>query len=280
MTAMDWRQYDSAIGRFVSIDYMAEFMPEFTPYHFGYNSPVEFNDPTGLCPECLNDVKEPTAGQSYTDSKGTVHIYTPNQDGNGGTWVGQIENVVITGTTTKNTESVGQPGAMEGAIPVWGSTRASIDHFQNGNYWRGTAYAALAVSDLFLVKSLVTGGVKLGVGLFAKSSTGLADDVAVKGGNVVYHSVEGGVTTYVGITNNVARRAAEHLSKKGISITPLMKNLSRSDAKAVEQALIEIHGLSKNGGTLINKINSISTKNPTFAKQLERGYELLKTIGY
>ena len=39
-----------------------------------------------------------------------------------------------------------------------------------------------------------------------------------------------------------------------------MKNLSRSDARAVEQALIEIHGLQKNGGTLMN--------------------ELLKSIGY
>ena len=66
-----------------------------------------------------------------------------------------------------------------------------------------------------------------------------------------------GVTQYVGITNNIARRQAEHLASKGIEIEPLMKNLSRSDARAVEQALIEIHGLGKNGGTLINKINSI-----------------------
>ncbi|MEK3734989.1 hypothetical protein MKX64_21495 [Paenibacillus sp. FSL M8-0334] len=58
-----------------------------------------------------------------------------------------------------------------------------------------------------------------------------------------------------------------------------MKNLSRNDAKAVEQVLIEIHGLQKNGGSLMNKINSISNKNPSYAKQLKRGYELLKTIG-
>ena len=41
-----------------------------------------------------------------------------------------------------------------------------------------------------------------------------------------------------------------------------MKNLSREDARAVEQALIEIHGLSKNGGTLMNRINSIARSNP------------------
>ena len=30
------------------------------------------------------------------------------------------------------------------------------------------------------------------------------------GGNIVYQSIEGGVTNYVGITNNLARRSAEH----------------------------------------------------------------------
>lgn len=41
---------------------------------------------------------------------------------------------------------------------------------------------------------------------------------AIKGGNSVYVSVSKGVTQYVGITNNFARRAAEHLTSKGISI--------------------------------------------------------------
>ncbi|MCG9968493.1 DUF6531 domain-containing protein [Pelotomaculum terephthalicicum JT] len=88
------------------------------------------------------------------------------------------------------------------------------------------------------------------------------------------------VAQYVGITDDVARRAAEQLRIKGINIEPLMSGLSRSDARAVEQALIETHVLQKNGGTLMNKINSIATSNPSYAQQLERGYELLKSIGY
>lgn len=59
-----------------------------------------------------------------------------------------------------------------------------------------------------------------------------------------------------------------------------MQGLSSSDARAVEQALIQIHGLGKNGGTLLNKINSISSSNPAYGSQLKRGYELLKSIGY
>lgn len=52
---------------------------------------------------------------------------------------------------------VGQPGEWESLIPVWGSGRAAVDHFQNGNYWRGAGYTALAISDVFMVKSIATG---------------------------------------------------------------------------------------------------------------------------
>ncbi len=85
---------------------------------------------------------------------------------------------------------------------------------------------------------------------------------------------------YVGITDVFAKRAAAHLRERGLAIERLMSKLSRDDARAVEQALIEIHKLQRDGGTLINKINSIAKKNPTYAKQLDRGYELLRSIGY
>jgi len=53
-----------------------------------------------------------------------------------------------------------------------------------------------------------------------------------------------------------------------------------ADPQTVEQALIEINNLSKNGGTLLNKNNSISTTNTTYGSQLQKGYELLKSIFY
>jgi hypothetical protein len=120
----------------------------------------------------------------------------------------------------------------------------------------------------------------LGKGLFNMARRAMTGRLAVNGGTTVYTSVSKGVTQYVGITNNVARRSAEHLATKGINIQPLMQGLTRADARAVEQALIEIHGLGRNGGTLLNRINSISPKNPVYGSQLQRGYELLKTIGY
>ena len=81
---------------------------------------------------------------------------------------------------------------------------------------------------------------------------------------------------YVGITNNVMRRAAEHYASKGISITEILKGLSRFDARAIEQCLIEYYKLGRNGGALLNKINSIATTNPIYANAIRRGWELIR----
>jgi filamentous hemagglutinin len=120
--------------------------------------------------------------------------------------------------------------------------------------------------------------------------TGYLDDgrfvaEAIIGGKTcVYSCVINGTTRYVGITDDVARRGAEHLAQKGIEIEAIsgLKNLSRVDARAVEQTLINYYGLGGNGGTLLNKINSISaTKNPTAYEQaLIRGKEILDSVEY
>jgi hypothetical protein len=101
-------------------------------------------------------------------------------------------------------------------------------------------------------------------------------------GTLVYYAKEGVRVVYVGITNNFAVRAATHLRKKGIQIEkiPGFANLSRSDARAVEQVLIEHFGLGKNGGSLINRINSISEKRPHYGAALQRGLELLESVGF
>jgi len=70
------------------------------------------------------------------------------------------------------------------------------------------------------------------------------------------------------------------LAEKGINIEPVLSNLTRAQARGVEQALIEIHGLGKEGGTLLNKINSIAQSNPDYARLLQVGYDLLRMAGY
>ena len=45
-------------------------------------------------------------------------------------------------------------------MPVWGSGRSAVNAFQHGDYGIATFYGAMAVTDVFLVKSLASGGLK------------------------------------------------------------------------------------------------------------------------
>jgi RHS repeat-associated protein len=104
--------------------------------------------------------------------------------------------------------------------------------------------------------------------------------LAVVGDVSVYKSVgKAGETIYVGITNNISRRSAEHLSTKGIEIEEILSGLTREDARGVEQVLIEKAGLKKNGGPLINKINSIAKDNAKYDESVKRGEEILRKNG-
>ena len=86
------------------------------------------------------------------------------------------------------------------------------------------------------------------------------------------------VVQYVGITNDIVRRAGEHARSKGIVIIELITKMSRADARAVEQVLIEWYEMNKNGGTLLNCINSISPQNPVYTQLIERGNEILTLL--
>jgi hypothetical protein len=104
MTAMDYRQYDNTIGRFNSIDVLAEFFNNTTPYNFTLNNPVIFNDPTGLCPECPKDGKD---GQTYVSEGGVTYTF------NNGQWTGEggeLNEVVIKAEKKESTE--GQAGKI------------------------------------------------------------------------------------------------------------------------------------------------------------------------
>ncbi len=46
----DFRQYDPQTGRFKTIDPLTDFYGSISPFSFGYNNPVSFNDPLGLFP--------------------------------------------------------------------------------------------------------------------------------------------------------------------------------------------------------------------------------------
>jgi RHS repeat-associated protein len=105
MTAMDFRQYDNAIGRFNSIDVLSELTPDWTPYRFALNNPVFWADPTGLteetnpvnatCPTCPNT----PAFKPLIDDPNNEYVYDPETKT--ASIVTVIEEVVIEATVKK-----------------------------------------------------------------------------------------------------------------------------------------------------------------------------------
>ncbi len=48
----------------------------------------------------------------------------------------------------ERSHGVGQPGLVEGLLPVWGSGRAAIDDFQNRQYFWCAVDTGMAISDV------------------------------------------------------------------------------------------------------------------------------------
>jgi RHS repeat-associated protein len=184
------RMYDARFGRWLSPDPYGQFA---SPYVGMGNNPVVAIDPTGGCvPPCgvsaanmaLAEQFAITATRmgaevaniavagikglmTYSQSvnyanevninapSGMLGNYQeprPQYNYNQGP-ISQVNPVAVEGLPG----TISAPGFAESLIPIWGSGREAAAAFSAGNYWTGAAYTALAISDIFLVKSIATG---------------------------------------------------------------------------------------------------------------------------
>ncbi|TCI94780.1 DUF6443 domain-containing protein [Tenacibaculum sp. M341] len=277
MHEFELRHYDVTLGRFVTTDPYEQFA---NPYLAMGNNPVTSFDPDGgHCKDANGNVIACPDGDLFDEYRDSEDNHTTI-----------LDDVDLDTGTTKAPEGATGEDAMFNQfgekllldqIDFSQVYKQETDEFITSmNKFRGeylkNFLQILSVLNPWSIAFGPAAGVSPAVRALTTRSLTSTSPLA----NYVYHTVEGGKTIYVGITNNLSRRAAEHLAQKGINIEPIFNNLSRIDARSVEQALIEIHKLSKNGGTLLNKINSIATKNPIYARSLKRGYDLLKQKGY
>ena len=237
------RYYDPQLGRFVSPDTdvpESQGVQAWDRYAGMNNNPVKYTDPSGhMISECgPSDCTGVTEQELQENAQREAILLAESQ-----------QYQCAAGNTEYCSYAVAHP--VETAVFVTGGLV--------------TAGAAGPVIDAI--------GVAAG-GITASATT--AVEVST-GANVVYRLLENGTTRYVGITNDFFRRAGEHL-ERGWSITPIqgLENLSRIDARAVEQTLIEYYGL----GNLYNSINSIAASNPIYQQAIQRGTEILQTIGF
>ncbi len=75
--AMGFRLYDPEIGRFLAIDPLLDIQPSQTPYHYCFNNPTSFTDPTGLYPEKEKDRVQAWVSRTPENSPLMQHLAAP-----------------------------------------------------------------------------------------------------------------------------------------------------------------------------------------------------------
>ncbi len=96
-------------------------------------------------------------------------------------------------------------------------------------------------------------------------------ELAGKADTRVYYGIKDGEKVYVGITKDIARRQAQHGARFDKLVEITKSPLSRREARAIEQVLIE-----QNPGFL-NKINSISSSRSWYNEAIKWGSKWLGT---
>ena len=190
------RYYVAAVGRWSTVDPPADSFPEWSPYVYVRDDPVQFRDLLGLCPEPVSCA------------------------------------LILASTAGSVATSVGSAAT---ATTVIGATVAGVSIANAASSFGYTVYRGV-------------------------SSAG----------------------EYFGITNNPTRRQGEHFrGPHKLQIAPMISGLTKQQARAIEQVLIDVHGLNKEGGELLNKINSIAaSKREEWSALLESPREMLKSAGH
>ncbi|MGX1929366.1 DUF6443 domain-containing protein [Flagellimonas sp. 2504JD4-2] len=286
---MDVRQYNPAIARWTSIDPVVHH--SMSPYNAFDNNPAYWADPSGA-----NSVQD-LAYAMFTNSGAGATTFTNNgngtfsrterdenpEDGSETDCCGKLKKALSDfadqtyGKILFDTDVTGE---------LWYGEDNFTYHIQGDNeFYRIRRNSYERVDELPASNQAIQ--IMLPQKMAAKGGTMLMGAKASVKQTMVYLSKQGGKVIYVGITNNFARRAAQHLrGPNKLKIDPIhdsLQSLSRNDARAVEQVLIEYFGLGgKRGqtGQLLNRINSISENNKRYGAALKKGKQLLEAAGF
>lgn len=277
-----YRNYDSAIGRFMSVDPLAEKYSKWTPYAFAGNQVVHSREIEGLEPE--NDLGDDERENYNSENHGvgfggamTDHNYYQDAFPMGG----ELQEVVIgVNDFNRADESYGYDnGRYEGQegseVDEWEGT-----YFDKDNYGKGAnpyspmtgadPYVALYVAAIISAPILLAEG---GIAAFSQMTWGSA--AYGIGANTVSQGIaNGGDLTKVNIIEALSSAvpgigptvAGEYFN---LPVSNVMQgNFTPSTPQSFEQGFLQI-----GGGLFSNKFGNKIDANPIFNKGAAKTYK-------
>ncbi|RLJ30848.1 RHS repeat-associated protein [Chryseobacterium sp. 7] len=280
----DAQPYLDTAGRWISPDPLSEEFPSWSPYHIVYNNPISNIDPDGRAAFDWvhnretnsvywnpNATSQSTAGanETYLGKSGTYtaadgsttalgpggpNDYTNNSLLGGLGVVPNLDPLIHAGDSA--------PGL---SIAMFGDSNAStISSIPDS---RGKTQLQSLVAENPLVQDAVVGAVTGGaLNAIIRRAT-LATEATEKLHGLYEGVNAAGEVKYVGRTSQpFATRFAQHAAEGGEKGNLFFRQIKGASgmtlqqARVAEQNLINQYGLQKNGGQLINKINSIAPK--------------------
>ena len=181
VTETDFRQYDSALGRFNVMDALSELAPNYTPYRYGFNNPIFWSDATGLfesygaAQRWIDKWELSGAEISYNPYKGVYEI-----ENNGVSFYQRGEDIISSMYSMESgiTIDIIKGGASGGGgkssfekglrtvadfTPIVGGVWDMVEGFENGDYLQvsiGAGSLILDVSTMGVGGTIIKGGLK------------------------------------------------------------------------------------------------------------------------
>jgi RHS repeat-associated protein len=248
------RMYDPQIGRFGQIDPLSDVGLSFSPYAYASNNPISRNDPFGLRDTVVNgehgSVSDPYAAVTVTAKHTTQNLINTYWD---------LTNRGI------NLNRVKDHG-LRNWLLNYDETQQWLHNLhiqQRDEEEQWLEYASWVVP-------IPIGEIKIAGELGGMAMKLMGSKLGVEvGEHLVYQGIDPatGLVKYIGITGrDLAEREAEHIASGGgkelltYRAVDGAAGLTKQEARVIEQKLINQYGLQKDGGQLLNKINSIAEK--------------------
>ncbi|MDV7394867.1 hypothetical protein RZS08_26010, partial [Arthrospira platensis SPKY1] len=130
-----FQYYYPMIGRWTSIDLVADWAPDITPFRYGFNNPILYTDPDGLF-ESRDEAKQHKRSNDLkgrikkNKQSGEFEIHLKGSDGrvSKSSETGEIEYAAVASYTGPSIQAY-EPNRWE--------------RFQNANFFTGIAYGSL-----------------------------------------------------------------------------------------------------------------------------------------